>query len=75
MKCREKNTEINSIRELRGNFSWLNIHVIKVPNKENKGINIFEEIMAGTFPNLIKHINPYYWFSWAVITNYHKLDA
>ena len=48
--------EIN-IRDLWDNIKWTNIHIIGIPEGEEKerGIeNTFEEIMAENFPNLKK---------------------
>ena len=46
----------SNIRDLWDNIKWANLHIIGIPEgkeKGEKGIeNIFEEIMAGNFPNL-----------------------
>ena len=51
----EKNKRKN-IEDLWDNIKWANLHIIGIPEgkeKGEKGIeNIFEEIMAGNFPNL-----------------------
>ena len=42
------------IHGLWGNINHANLHIIVIPEEEKeKGIeNVFEEIMAGNFPNL-----------------------
>ena len=48
-------TNKSSIRDLWDNIKWANLHIIGIPEGEEKekGIeNIFEEIMAENFPNL-----------------------
>ena len=45
----------SNIRDLWENIKWANLHIIEIPEGEEKekGIgNIFEEIMAENFPNL-----------------------
>ena len=45
----------SNIRDLWDNIKWANLHIIEIPEGEEKekGIeNIFEEIMAENFPNL-----------------------
>ena len=45
----------SNIRDLWDNIKWANLHIIGIPEGEEKekGIeNIFEEIMAENFPNL-----------------------
>ena len=42
-------------RDLWNNIKWANLHIIGIPEREEKerGIeNVFEEIMAESFPNL-----------------------
>ena len=49
-----KNHESN-IRDLWDNIKWINLHIIGIPEGEEKEKwieNIFEEIMAENFPNL-----------------------
>ena len=46
---------MKAIEDLWNNIKWANIHIIGIPEGEEKenGIeNIFEEIMAQNFPNL-----------------------
>ena len=46
-----KNHESN-IRDLWDNIKWANLCIIGIPKGKDKRIeNIFEEIMAETFPN------------------------
>ena len=43
------------MRDLQGNIKWANLHIIGIPEgvEKDKGIeNIFEEMIAGNFPNL-----------------------
>jgi len=50
MKKQESN-----IRDLWDNIKWANLHIIGIPEavEKDKGMeNIFEEIIAGNFPNL-----------------------
>ena len=45
----------SNIRDLWDNIKWANLHIIEIPEGEEKekGIqNIFEEIITGNFPNL-----------------------
>ena len=45
----------NNIRYLWDNIKWANLHIIGIPEGVEKGKgmeNIFEEIIAGNFPNL-----------------------
>ena len=47
----------SNIRDLWDNIKWANLHIIGIPEGEEKGKgieNIFEEIIDGNFPNL-KH--------------------
>ena len=55
---RKKNKKI--IRSLWDNFECSNIHIIGVPEEEDKEQeieNLFEKIMKENFPNLVKEIN------------------
>ena len=47
------------IRELCGQTTWNNIHIIGIPEEErDKGIeSLFEEIIVANFPNVRKLIN------------------
>ena len=50
----------NSLRSLWGIIKYNNIHIIGVPEEEEKeqGIeNLFEEIMMKNFPNLVRKID------------------
>ena len=43
------------LRELWDNFKHTNIHLIRLPEGEEKGLeNIFEEVIAKNFPNMGK---------------------
>ena len=45
----------SNIRDLWDNVKWANLHIIGIPEgvEKDKGMeNIFEEIIAGNFPNL-----------------------
>ena len=45
----------SNIRDLWDNIKWANLHIIGIPEREEKekGIgSIFEEIMSENFPNL-----------------------
>ena len=45
----------NRLRELSGSIKGNNIQILGVPEEERKGEeNLFEEIIAGNFPNLRK---------------------
>ena len=47
----------DSLRDLRDNIKYTNIHIIGVPEGEEREKvieNLFDEIMAGNFPNLKK---------------------
>uniref|UniRef100_A0A9L0RAZ2 L1 transposable element RRM domain-containing protein n=1 Tax=Equus caballus TaxID=9796 RepID=A0A9L0RAZ2_HORSE len=57
---KEKRQSKNSLRECGDNIKHTNIHIIGVPEGEerDKGAeNLFEEIMAENFPNLRKEID------------------
>ena len=46
-----------NVRDLQENIKWVNLHIIGIPEGEEreKGIeNVFEEIIAENFPNLKK---------------------
>ena len=41
------------MRNLWDNIKWANLHIIEIPEGEERGLeNMFEEIMAENFPNL-----------------------
>ena len=45
----------SNVRDLWDNIKWANLCIIRIPEGEEKGKgieNIFEEIIAGIFPNL-----------------------
>ena len=47
----------DSLRDLWDNIKWTNIHLIGVPEGEEKGLEkIFEDIIAKNFPNVRKEI-------------------
>ena len=51
----QMNKHKSNIRDLWDNIRWANLHILGIPEGEEKekGIeNIFEEIMAENFPNL-----------------------
>ena len=50
----------DSICSLRDNFKRCNVHIIGVPDREEKEQeigNLFEKIMRENFPNLMKEID------------------
>ena len=59
-KTKESKNNEDSISSLWDNFKWFNIHIIRVPEgeeKEQETGNLFERIMKENFPNLVKEID------------------
>ena len=57
---KESKKNEDSITSLWNNFKRSNIHIIGVPEEEDKEQeigNLFEKIMKETFPNLVKEID------------------
>ena len=59
-KKKESEKTSNSVSSLQDNFKRSNIHIIRVPEGEEKEQeigNLFEKIMKENFPNLVKEID------------------
>ena len=57
---KKKKEKKDSVRSLQDNFKCSNIHIIGVPEGEEKDQeigNLFEKIMKENFPNLVKEIH------------------